>query len=186
MKNTNQKMKKWAVIAGLSLVCCVLVVLIGGKFTEKPPTDDISPNTPAVSSDVNPNPDGNAEGKDDMVVKPNTDSKPVDTSSADYTGTEQTIQPDPVKPKPPEKPDTSVDTSKPHEPPKDDTLTNPDKKPDSKPTPQEPPKTEKPQVGEGEIYIPGFGGVPNEGGGGKGEDSVLDPDHADFDKIIGY
>lgn len=183
MKNTDQKMKKWAVIAGLGLVCCVMVAVIGGKFAEAPPTDDLPISTPAVSGEVNPNPNINTEEKEDMVINPNANSKPADTGSTDSTGTEQTIAPDPIKPQPPEKPDTAVDTSKPHDPPKDDTLTNPDKKPDSKPVPPPEVKPETPQVGEGEIYIPGFGGVTNEGGGGSGEQTGSD---GDWDKIIGY
>lgn len=174
MKDTNHKLKKWAMIAGLGLVCCVMAVVIGGKFAKAPPADDLPTSSGTVSPEVKPDP--NAGEKEPIILVPNPDHTPADTDGADSTGTEQTLQPKPTKPQPPEKPTPAPEV----------VLTDPDKKPDSKPIVQEPSKPEPPQVGEGEIYIPGFGGVTNEGGGGQGEDSVIDPEHPDFDKIIGY
>lgn len=186
MKNTSNKMKKWGIIAGLGLVCCVLVALIGGRFLTEPPVDSLPDDTTSVIEDVNPNPDMNVNKPNDIVIKPNTDPTPSD-NGAISTGTEQTIQPDPIKPPEPTKPDAAVDTSKPHEPPKDTTLTDPAKKPDSTPKPEEPTKPKEPDAGatndKGQIYIPGFGWVANEGGGGQGEKTGSD---GDWDKVIGH
>lgn len=193
----NMKLKKWGIIAGLGLVCCVLIIAIGGRFVTEPPADDIPQATDPVAPVVNPNTD--ATPKDpatELVIKPETNQVPSDNGGAVSSGTEQTIQPDPVKPQePPEKPSTAIDTEKPHEPPKDTTLTDPAKKPDSTPKPAETPKPtestpkngDKRTVnGENQIYVLGFGWIKDEGGGAQGSDSKLDPEHADFDKIIGH
>lgn len=87
--------------------------------------------------------------------------------------------------------DATADDVKAHEA-LDPTLKNPDKKPTATSAPVEPakPKDKTPQSGDkngnGEIYIPGFGWVKDEGGGGQGEKSQIDPEHSDFDKIIGH
>jgi len=96
------------------------------------------------------------------------------------------------KPEPPELPDTAHRDGEPGETTLDPAMTNPDAKPDIAPAPVEPskPKAPAPQAGDtnsnGEIYIPGFGYVKNEGGGSRMEQSQLDPEHTDFDKIIGH
>jgi hypothetical protein len=98
------------------------------------------------------------------------------------------------RPEPPELPDTAHkdhehDESCGHELPSDPALTNPDAKPDTALAHVEPdkPKDNAPQSrdanGNGEIYIPGFGWVKNEGGGSQGRQSSSD---GDWDKIIGH
>jgi hypothetical protein len=75
-----------------------------------------------------------------------------------------------------------------HEKPADTALTDPDVKPDATPVPAQPamPPQDTSTQSEshsGEIYIPGFGWVVDEGGGGQGEVSVGE---GSMDKIIGY
>jgi hypothetical protein len=81
----------------------------------------------------------------------------------------------------------------------DPALKNPNVRPDttpapiqSTPAPQAPNNNTSqttPQNGDrrnGEVYVLGFGWVKDEGGRAQGSQSQLDPNHADFDKIIGY
>ena len=93
------------------------------------------------------------------------------------------------KPGPPEKPETAHnDDDENHEPPANPALTDPDKIPEANPKPAEtaPPKDNSPKPGDkngnGEVFIPGFGWVKDEGGGGHSEVSV---GKGSLDKIIG-
>jgi len=93
----------------------------------------------------------------------------------------------PVRPQPPEKPDTAVDSDKPHDIPKDTNLTNPDKKPTVTVKPVETTKTkeDKPTGGEtnskGEVYVPGFGWVKNSGS----NEEIKSQSDGDWNKQIG-
>ena len=95
------------------------------------------------------------------------------------------------RPEPPDNPVTAHNEEL-SEPPSDPALTDPTVKPNITPEPVEPiePEDTSPTAGDknvkGEIYIPGFGWVADEGGGSQGEQSQLDQEHSDFDKIIGY
>lgn len=106
MKNMNDKTKRWLTIAGLSIICVALVTVIGSKFITEPPVDELPPISDVALDDVNPSPDnvdGQTAGENEVVVKPNTQTpEPDDTGApAVPSGTEQTIQPDPVKPEEP-------------------------------------------------------------------------------------
>jgi hypothetical protein len=100
------------------------------------------------------------------------------------------------KPEPPELPtaiEPDHDEFDEDEIPTDTALSNPTIVPDSTPRPvvtpvQTPPQT--PSSGDkndnGEIYIPGFGWVANEGGGGQGQQSSSDLPISALDDIIGH
>ena len=159
MKNVS---KKWLTVVGCLVVCAVLVVLIAGQFGNEPVTVDPLPTNSSQSSNVVvTQPDGdaadNTEKKDPVEVKPEIPSNTPDASGdngAVSTGTEQTIQPDPVKPEPDE-----------------EALKDPTKKPDGTPVegipksedhdnvtpPPAPPST---NTGGG---LPGFDNVPDGG-----------------------
>jgi hypothetical protein len=122
--------------------------------------------------------------KPEPVIKPEPPAGEPDSGDIPLTVIEE-------KPEPPTLPDTAHndDADKPREPITAPALTDPDKKPDSAPKPAEtaPPKEQTPNAGDkngnGEVYIPGFGWVKDEGGGGQGEKSVGE---GSLDKIIGY
>lgn len=176
MKNTTEKTKKWAIVAGGLVLCAVLVALIGAQF--KTPA---LPTAPPSSSEA-PKP----ESEDEMVFVPN----PVESAPAtkpgentggngDSSGTEQTIQPDVSKPEPPaEKPKVENEDAR------KDPSSTPEYKPEEtekKPTP----KPDAPQNGDtkdGKIYIEGFGWIEDNGGGGQGE--TIDGD-GDINKQVG-
>lgn len=181
MKLTD-KVKKRFIIAGLGVVCVVLVIAIASQFkTEEPKdlsvqpsskvSDAISPGTviPAPSADPIKTPE--------VTVPPieptEASTKPAD--SGDSTGTEQSIQAEVTKPtQPPQevKTDSSktpdgekVDAVKPVE---HDKVT----KPASSTSPSKPKSGDKK---DGKIYVPGFGWIEDNGGGGSGT-TVGNPD----------
>ena len=176
MKNST---KKWLTIAGCLAVCAVLVVVIASRFAGETVTDGDLPSSSSQQGDVvvDPDsgtlntdaPDNSEQAGDDVTVNPQIPSGDLSENSgngADSTGTEQTIQADPVKP---ETPDEEV-------------LTDPSQKPDGTPvegtpTPEnhdtyEPPKevpqdSSEPQGGDvnsaGQTYLPGFGWIDSSG-----------------------
>lgn len=174
MKNTT---KKWLAVAGCLAVCAVLVFVITGQFQKEPPTDTPLPAASSQPSDVVvAPPEGTApEKKEEVVVKPQTPSSTPDPnagSGAVSSGTEQTIQADPVKPTPSE-----------------DVLKDPTKTPDGTPvegtpapvehdkvTPPPPPPSTN--TGGG---LPGFDNVPD---GGPNQGEFVDGD-GDINKQVG-
>lgn len=129
------------------------------------------------------------------VIQPN--EPPVDS------GTSNNIQLTEIsaRPAPPELPDTAFMGEPPEEATLEDVeahealdpaLKNPDVKPNITPAPVTPVPTpsnpneqnpQSPNRQNGQIYIPGFGWIKDEGGGGQGEKSSSD---GDWDKIIGH
>lgn len=162
----KQTTKKWLAVAGGLALCAVLVVLITGQFHKEPVKDDLLPAASSQPVDVvvqppdtSGTPESQAPEKEDdlTVVKPEIPSSTPSSGAgggAVSSGTEQTIQADPVKPTPSE-----------------DALKDPTQKPDGTPvegtptpvdhnnvtTPPEPPST---NTGGG---LPGFDNVPDAG-----------------------
>ena len=178
MKNTT---KKWLTVAGCLAVCAVLVFLIAGQFGKEPVTDDPLPTGSSQPEDVVVTEPGggddNAEKKDDVEVKPEIPSvTPTPGASegngAVSSGTEQSIQPDPVKPEPDE-----------------DAIKNPAQKPDGTPvegTPKPedhnnvtpPPAPPSTNTGGG---LPGFDNVPD-----AGPNQIIEVDgDGDINKQVG-
>ena len=186
MKNNT---KKWLTVAGCLVLCAVLVGLIGMKLQTSSPKDEPLPSQSAQPSDVTvvaPDTEKEKEKEKDVVVIPPevpAASQPSG-SGAVSSGTEQTIQPDPVKPESP-----SEDALK-------DNTQTPDGKPVTTPPPAvdhdkvDPPKDtpkpdNQPQGGDtkdGKIYVPGFGWIEDEGGGGQGTVGESD---GDINKQVG-
>lgn len=178
MKSTT---KKWLTVAGCLAVCVILIAVIVGSFKKAPVTD--APPQPSSSSQeeivVDPNgstppTDPASSSNSDITVDPQLPSQePTDTGNgAVSSGTDQTIQADPVKP----------------ETPDEETLTNPSQKPDGTPvegtpTPEDhdtyqPPESPSTNTGGG---LPGFDNVPNAGGNQGG---TIDSD-GDINKQVG-
>jgi len=174
MKLTD-KTKKRLTIAGLGVVCVVLVIAIASQFKTEKPKEALFQPSSTVSDAASPSgviPDLSADPfKTPEVTVPSINqdeafSKPTDTG--DSSGTEQSIQ---------------AEVTKPSQPPKE-VLTDPSKTPDGKKVdavkPVEHDKVTKPASStsssepksgdkkDGKIYVPGFGWIDDNGGGGSG------------------
>ncbi|MGF7145466.1 hypothetical protein HNQ56_003909 [Anaerotaenia torta] len=181
MKLTD-KTKKRLTIAGLGVVCVVLVIAIASQFKpEAPKGVSIQPSS-TVSDEVNPA---------DVIPSPSTEVtvpsiNPTESSAppagaGDSNGAEQSIQ---------------AEVTKPTEPPQE-VKTDPSKTPDGqkvdKVTPVEHDKVTKPEnppsgtpesgdKKDGKIYVPGFGWIDDNGGGVQQNDVGSD---GDINKQVG-
>ena len=184
MKNTT---KKWLTVAGCLVLCAVLVGLISMRFQTEPPQDELLPTQSSQPSDVTVDP-GNAtpaeKEKEPVVIPPDLSTPAPSNNGAVSSGTEQTIQGDVTKPEPP----TEDALKDPTQKPDGEKVTEPPKNVDHDKVvqPTEPPKQEnQPQGGDtsgGKIYVPGFGWIEDEGGGGQG--TTVDGD-GDINKQVG-
>lgn len=160
----SEKTKRRLAIAGAAVICIALVVAIGIRFAKEPVRPDASLQKPVSSSEVAPDIQNSTEKKE-VVVSPQPASEPESTETLPPQTDlpEQQLQPDPVKPEAPAKPELLKDAD----------TTNPSKPPEYKPedTEKKPAAESKPQGGEkkgGQIYVPGFGWIEDNGGGGAG------------------
>lgn len=162
MINLSDRNKKRLIIGGLAVVCLALVIAISFQFRTVKLEDLVDGTSPSMTSiDVNPMDDATDQTDDSAATSNET------KNSADSTGTEQTIQPDTIKSQAPaDKPTTQGDTTNPSQTPTysaDDTSVS---------QPAEPKAGEKK---DGKIYVPGFGWIEDQGGGGQGT-TVGNPD----------
>lgn len=172
MKNNT---KKWLTVAGCLAICAVLVIVIVSSFSKDKVTDDPLPSSSSQQGDVVVDPDSSTpppsesgdaqEPEDDVTVNPETpdaNTNAGEGNGADFTGTEQTIQGDPVKPEYTE-----------------EELKDPTKTPDGTPVEETPepqdhnnvtPPPEQPSANTSG-GLPGFDHVPN-----AGENQVTEAD----------
>lgn len=145
----TENTKKWLTVAGCLVVCAILVAVIASSFSKDKVTDDLLPPSSSQQGDVVVDPDSSTP----PPAESGDDQKPGDNVTV-FTGTEQTIQPDPVKPEYTE-----------------DELKDPTKTPDGTPVegtpePQDhnnvtpPPEQPSTNTSGG---LPGFDNVPNAG-----------------------
>ena len=181
MKLTD-KTKRYLAIGGGAVICIGLIAAISLQFGKIPTGEDTLPEESSAVTEIVVEPGEvqieESDSSADLVIKPETGTEteleetapPVDSRPAQTDQTEQSIQPDVTKP----------------EEPSEDVLTDPTQMPDGTKvetpptpvghdevvTPTEPePAPGEPQAGDtqnGQIYIPGFGWVQNNGGGGSG------------------
>ncbi len=181
MKLTD-KTKRYLAIGGGAVICIGLIAAISLQFGKIPTGEDTLPEESSAVTEIVVDPGEvqieESDSSADLVIKPETGTEteleetapPVDSRPAQTDQTEQSIQPDVTKP----------------EEPSEDVLTDPTQMPDGTKvetpptpvghdevvTPTEPePAPGEPQAGDtqnGQIYIPGFGWVQNNGGGGSG------------------
>jgi hypothetical protein len=150
MKKNN---KKWLVVAGALALCAVLIAVIANQFKAPAVVDESMPVSGPQSTSVVVEP----------VVKPVADTSTADAGGAVDSGPEQTIQGDVSRPEAPPAPEID-----------EDALTDPDNVPTYTPEQTNPSQGDAPTGGDtrpGQIYIPGFGWVADEGGGGAGTDT---------------
>lgn len=176
MKLTD-KAKKRLTIAGLGVVCVVLVIAVASRFTPEAPKEVSVQPSGTVSDEVNPNAPVTEPTSAPVVNVPPIDqdkasAPPADTG--DSTGTEQSIQ---------------TEVNKPTEPPKE-VLTDSSKTPDGQEVdenkkPVNPESSDTPKSGDkkdGKIYVPGFGWVEDNDGGVQQNDVGSD---GDINKQVG-
>lgn len=166
----SDKTKRRLAIAGAAVIGLALVIAIGMRFAKEPVGPHASSQEPVSSSDVAPVIQDKTEKKE-AVVSPQPTSEPEssETLPPQTDLPEQKLQPDPVKPEAPAKPELSKDAD----------TTNPSKPPEYKPeaTEKKPAAESKPQGGGG---LPGFDNVPD-GGANQGE--YLDDMYENGNKI---
>lgn len=171
----SQKAKKRLILAGCGVVCAILVIAISMQFNKVQPEDEAILPSPAVAEDVypgpkNPNSDpaiGAGLNVDPTVPSPSP-ADPADT--ADSSGTEQSLQAEPIKPEPP------AETPAPQD---DTAVSNPEKTPEYKPEDTVKTTPKGPEGGEkkdGKIFVPGFGWIEDHGGGNAVSDVTSDGD----------
>ena len=182
MKNINDKIKKWLLISGGLVLSAVLLVAIMSQF-KAPSINDLDPpdqnsSTQKVAVET---PDI-TEKEDDIKVPPIEIEKESNTANGVDKGTEQTIQPDPVKPE-----YTDEQLKNPEQKPNGEKVTGQDKPMEHNKVekPSTPPKSDnQPQGGEkknGQIYVPGFGWIDDIG---EGQGTVVDGE-GDINKQVG-
>jgi hypothetical protein len=156
--------RTWLIVLG-ALVCVALIVGIATRFTGRTVTDPEleniaqGENTPVVDIDT-PEQDTPIVNIDTSGEAGNQNTKPG--AGADSSGTEQTIQADPVKPEAPKNP-TPVEENHTGEdvPEADRNAETPPTYTQEQTTVTTPPA--EPQGGEG--YLPGFGYIESSGEG---------------------
>lgn len=175
MKNINDKTKKWLTIAGLGIVCVVLVIAIASQFKTKTPVDDATAPPTAVTDDrVNPSPGtGDKAGEKEGVIQSN---EPTNDTAAKTDQPVQNLQPEVTKPAAPTESQKTDKTQKPNGE-KVDNVKAVDhdsvKRPDT---------TQTGEKKDGKIYVPGFGWIEDHGGGGEGK---LVDGEGDINKQVG-
>jgi outer membrane biosynthesis protein TonB len=184
MKNINDKTKKRLIVSGGLIISVILIILISAQFRKEPIAEAELPNESEETVDIILETPQNTE-KEEQIIVPEieiTDKETKDNGAID-TGTEQTIQRDPEKPKEPTKEQLEDPTQKPN-----------GEKVETPPEPVEHDKVEKPaetqkkndepQGGDsnnGKIYVPGFGWIDDVG---EGQGTTVDGE-GDINKQIG-
>ncbi len=152
----TEKAKKRLTLAGLGIVCVVLVIAIASQFKGAAPKEaDAQPSTtgttivsPAVST---PEATKTPTSTPEASLRPTlpTTSASQATATGDSTGTDQSIQ---------------AEVTKPAEP-SQEAKTNPSQKPDSSKSSSPTPATQKSgdKNSKGQVWVPGFGWVDDSG-----------------------
>lgn len=157
----KDKTKKLLSLAGLGAVGVILVIAIAWQFGTEKVNEAVVQPSPPVSGEVNPGGEIPTSSKDPAKVPeinvPATSNAGTDT--ADSSGTEQSLQAEPSKPVAPTAPTLKSEAS----------VKDPDKAPEYKPDDTVKTQPSEPKGGEvnskGQIWVPGFGWVNDEGGG---------------------
>lgn len=156
----TEKAKKRLTLAGLGVVCVVLVIAIASRFTAEAPKEaDVQPLTTATNT-VNPSVSTPAAAETptstpEISVTTPTGSASQVTDTGDSTGTDQSIQAEVTKPAEP----SGEAKTNPSQKPDGQKVTNSDSGTSSSSTPKSGDKK------DGKIYVPGFGWIDDNGGG---------------------
>ena len=166
----TEKTKRYLAIGGGAVICIGLIAAISLQFGNAPAGEDAPPEESSAVTEIVVNPSDvqkEEPGEDEkLVIKTETSTavkkeegtQPVDSRPAQTDQTEQSIQPDVTKP---EVPSEEILTDPPVPVEHEEVIT----------PPETTPAVGEPQAGDtqnGQIYVPGFGWVENQGGGGSG------------------
>lgn len=180
----TEKTKKVLVVAAGSVLCLALAVGIGFRFGGHADVPAGTPSVPVEESkepivDIQETQEPEATAPVVNITVPESDT-PLPDDGAVSSGTEQTIQADPVKPEEPEKPTATGTTPLPddhtgEDVPKEErnTETHPTYEPGQTTVTTKPDDT--PKMGDtneaGQVYIEGFGWITP-----SGENTVIEAD----------
>ena len=154
---------KWCITISIALIFA-----ISSQFEKPIKVEDTPPPTPpSAASEVNPSINLPSEEKDTAT---NTETPPEQVLPPQTDKEEQKIQPDPVKPEPPEPPKL----------PEGIDEENPDQKPEYKPEDTEKKPEENPPASNGNS-IPGFDNVPD----GGANTVIIGESDGDINKQVG-
>ncbi|AGA68844.1 hypothetical protein Desdi_1334 [Desulfitobacterium dichloroeliminans LMG P-21439] len=158
----TEKAKKRLTLAGLGVVCVVLVIAIASQFIAVAPKEaDVQPSTMATNtvtpSVSTPATAGTPTSTPEVSVKPTTPTESASqvTDTGNSTGTDQSIQAEVTKPTAP----SEEAKTNPSQKPDGQKVTNSDSGTSSSSTPKSGDKK------DGKIYVPGFGWIDDNGGG---------------------
>lgn len=181
----TEKTKKVLVVVAGSVLCLALAVGIGFRFGGHADVPAGTPSVPAEESkepivDIQETQEPEATAPVVNITVPESDTPLPDDGAVD-TGTEQTIQADPVKPEEPDKPTATGTTPLP------DDHTGGDVPKEERNTEEHPtyekeqttvtnqPSSDTPKMGDineaGQVYIEGFGWITP-----SGENTVIEAD----------
>lgn len=181
----KSKQKKWMMIAGGAVICIVLAAAIGSQFRKQPGAKDVilpeeTEQPPIILADIPYKADAGLEGTEGDNTEEEAEVV-IRTGAGSMEETGEALPPQTDK----EEQKLQEEVTKPDEVP-EEVLHDPTRKPDGEivegePVPEEHEEGTKleepvvpegtPQAGDtsgGQIYIPGFGWVENQGGGASG------------------
>ena len=173
MKLSDRK-KKWGIVTGISVMCIILVIAIVSRFKEETlieaeattaamitTTDSPTISTLSVTGEETTTPVTTQE----VSVQPtSTEAGIQNMDTGDSSGTEQSIQPEVTKPAEPIE-EAKKDPTKTPSGEKVTTAVQAEENKVQSTTAPTQSSSESENNHEGEIYVPGFGWVEDNGGG---------------------
>ncbi len=173
MKLSDRK-KKWGIVTGISVMCIILVIAIVSRFKKETlieaeattaamitTTDSPTISTLSVTGEETTTPVTTQE----VSVQPtSTEAEIQNMDTGDSSGTEQSIQPEVTKPAEPLE-EAKKDPTKTPSGEKVTTAVQAEENKAQSTTAPTQSSSESENNHEGEIYVPGFGWVEDNGGG---------------------
>lgn len=177
MKLSDRK-KKWGIVTGISIMCIILVIAIVSRFkyetlieaeattaTMITTTDSPSISTLSVTGEETTTP---VTTKEVSVQPTSTEAEIQNMDTGDSSGTEQSIQPEVTKPAEPLEEAKKDPTKTPSGEKVTTAVQAEESEVQSTTAPTQTSSSESENNHEGEIYVPGFGWVEDNGGSVSG------------------
>ncbi|MFT8889403.1 MAG: DUF6550 family protein [Ethanoligenens sp.] len=166
MKKLSERSKKMLAVAGISVACVVLIIGISFRFSAEgaKSTGTVTPSSSAsdsISVAAIGTDSGSAQSSAPSSSVPTSSQAPASSQAESSSKADQVIQPNVSK--------SAAPSSKPQA---QGSTTDPSKKPtysSQDTTPSQGSDGQNFQKKDGKIYVPGFGWVTNNGGGGSGK-----------------